>query len=253
MARGTGIFEHMEGRLEGITIYKKNGKTIIRCAHNSRKPRSMSRKQFAQRQRMTHNNALWKVLSQTDRVFFEGGSSPCHRFRSINTESPIVYLTKQMRQNFTVLLLPKMVISDGPLTPIGYQLGEVDGQPALLTDLTIKDVKYDEILLYILEQRIYPQQSVEELIQLDIHVERITPDQFVNVPSSLLTPYKDKKGCLALVGNRFANSMLGFSLVRIKDGHASHQHVVTNCTYYERFTTEEALQVAAKSYGGLKG
>jgi hypothetical protein len=47
--------------------------------------------------------------------------------------------------------------------------------------------------------------------------------------------------------------MLGFALVRLKDGHASRQRVVTRCTYYERYTTEEAIQAAAKSYGGLTG
>jgi hypothetical protein len=47
--------------------------------------------------------------------------------------------------------------------------------------------------------------------------------------------------------------MLGFALVRLKDGHASRQHVVTRCNYYERYTTEEALQAAAKSYKGLTG
>ena len=251
MARGTGILENIEGRLEGLTIYKKNGKTIVRCAHNSRKPHSMSRKQFALRQRMTHNNALWKVLSQTGKVFFEGGSSPCHRFRSINIESPIVYLTKQMRWNFTVLLLPNMVVSDGPLPPINYQLGEVDGQPALLTDLTPKDVREGEFLLYILKQWVLPQQFAEEMAQLSIHVETITPDQFVTVPSTLLTPYKSKDGCLALIGAQFADPMMGFGLVHVKDGHASHQRVVTNCSYYKRYTTEETLQAAAKSYGGL--
>jgi hypothetical protein len=144
-----------------------------------------------------------------------------------------------------------MVISDGPLPPINYQLGEADGQPALLTDLTPKDVREDEYLLYVLKQRVLPQQLAEEMAQLSIHVENITPDQFVTVPSTLLTPYKSKDGCLALVGDHFADPMLGFGLVRIKDGHASHQRVVTNCIYYERYTTEEALQAAAKSYGGL--
>ena len=47
--------------------------------------------------------------------------------------------------------------------------------------------------------------------------------------------------------------MLGFGLVRVIDGHASSQRVVTRCTYYERYTTEEALQLAAKSYKGLTG
>ena len=144
-----------------------------------------------------------------------------------------------------------MVVSDGPLPSISYQLGEMDGQPALLTDLTAKDIREGEYLLYVLEQRVYPQQYAEEMAQLSIRVEVVTPDQFVTVPSTLLTPYKSKDGCLTLVDDRFADSMLGFALVRVKDGHASHQRVVTNCSYYERYTTEEALQAAAKSYGGL--
>lgn len=86
---------------------------------------------------------------------------------------------------------------------------------------------------------------------MSILVENVTHNQFVRVPSTLLTPYKSKDGCLALIGAQFADPMLGFGLVHVKDGHASHQRVVTNCTYYERYTTEEALQAAAKSYGGL--
>ena len=65
--------------------------------------------------------------------------------------------------------------------------------------------------------------------------------------------YRERTGTLALVGPRFADPMLGFGIVRLKNGHASPQHVVTRCTYYERYTTEEALQAAAKSYGGLTG
>jgi hypothetical protein len=45
--------------------------------------------------------------------------------------------------------------------------------------------------------------------------------------------------------------MLGFALIRLKKGHASRQRVVTRCTYYEQYTTEEAIQAAAKSYGGF--
>lgn len=56
---------------------------------------------------------------------------------------------------------------------------------------------------------------------------------------------------LALIGKRFADHMLGFVLVHIQNGLASTQQVVIRCTYYEQFTTEEALQTAAKSYGGL--
>lgn len=57
--------------------------------------------------------------------------------------------------------------------------------------------------------------------------------------------------CLALLGERFADPMKGFALVRVVDGHTSQQRIVTRCTYYQRFTTEEALQAAAKSYRGV--
>lgn len=108
-------------------------------------------------------------------------------------------LVRERQSHNNALLLPDMVLSDGPLPPVSYQLGEVDGQPALLTDLTPKDVrnlsapddavngKGTSLLLYILKQRVIP------------------------------------------------------------------QHVITRCTYYEQYTTEEALQAAAKSYKGLTG
>ena len=47
--------------------------------------------------------------------------------------------------------------------------------------------------------------------------------------------------------------MMGFALVQVKDVMASHQRVVTCCEYYKRYIAEEALQAAAKSYGGLTG
>jgi len=51
-----------------------------------------------------------------------------------------------------------------------------------------------------------------------------------------------------------ATEVIRHSPVRpTSDSHTSRQRVVTRCTYYERYTTEEALQAAAKSYGGLTG
>ena len=252
MAKVDGNMLNIVGRLKkaGLSFYERGGKVIVRSAQ-SHQPRRMSRKQFALRQRMTHNNALWRALDKKKKTFFEGGSSPCHRFRSINTDCPAVYLTKYMRLNNCSLLLPNMVLSDGPLQPINYQLGDVDGQPALLTDMTPRDAKKGELLLYVLEQRVYPQQVGPELFQLGIYVETLTPADFVTVPSTLLTPYKSPSGTLALLGERFADPMQGFGIVRVKEGHASPQRAVTNCTYYKQYTTEEALQAAAQSYGGL--
>ena len=107
------------------------------------------------------------------------------------------------------------------------------------------------VLHYVLKQEVHPFYEDEDSFQLDITVETVAPDQFTVVPSTLLTPYQDIHGTLTLVSERFADPMMGFGLVRVEDGHASTQRVVTRCTYYERYTTEEAIQAAAKSYGGF--
>ena len=56
---------------------------------------------------------------------------------------------------------------------------------------------------------------------------------------------------LALVGEEFADEMKGWALVRVMDDQCSRQTIVTRCTLFQQYTTEEALEVAAKSYGGL--
>ena len=54
-----------------------------------------------------------------------------------------------------------------------------------------------------------------------------------------------------------ASTMRGWALVRVRPSSApeaercSTQSLVTRCRLYEQYTTEEALQKAAESYGGL--
>lgn len=251
MARVTGILENLKGKLDNsITLTKHRNGTFTYPTH-IHQPRRLTRSQLAQRELQSHNNALWRALKDTGYVFFDGDRTAYQSFMSLNRESPVPYLLKRQHHSGNALLLPNMVLSDGPLTPIGYQLYEVDGQPALLTDLTKTSVHKGALLLYVLKQRTIPWTEDEDRFRLDITVETVSPRQFVNVPSTIDTPFKDVHGTLALVGERFGNSMLGFGLVRVEDGLASPQRVVTRCTYYEKFMTEEAIQAAAKSYGGF--
>ncbi len=250
MAKITDDLLGIEGRIGGMTAYVRNGKKYLRRS-TSHQPRRLSPKQLALRERLGHNNALWRALSSTKQVFFEGADTAYNRFMSVNCESPIPYLLKRQYHSGNALLLPDMVVSDGPLKPINYQLGEVDGRPALFTDLNKSSARKGMLLLYVLHQRVIPWHEDDDLFQLDIKVESVSPDQFAVVPSTLQTPFKDIHGVLTLVDERFGDPMMGFALVRVQEGHASTQHVVTRCTYYERFTTEEAQQAAAQSYGGL--
>ena len=274
MAKANEDILGIEGHIGKLTKYKRNGKWYWRVSKNSKKPHRLSRKQLAVRQRQSHNNALWRALSATKQVYIERGNNTVYsHFMSLNTESPIPYIPKNQYHSGNALLLPNMVLSDGPLQPIRYQLGEVDDPssanasnaiPALLTDLTKNEATKSMLLLYVLEQHVITRQYWPDQFFITIEVVPVTTNQdieiphvgtvrFVNVPSTLLTPYQSPSGTLALVGDLFANPKLGFGLVRIIDGHASSQRVVTRCTYYERYTTEEALQAAAKSYKGLTG
>lgn len=58
-------------------------------------------------------------------------------------------------------------------------------------------------------------------------------------------------GHLSLVNTVFADDMKGWTLVRVVGNRCSPQSIVTRCTLYQQFTTEEALETAADSYGGL--
>ena len=158
MARVNGLLEDVEGQLNGLTLYKRNGKTFVRPSH-IRQPHRLSRKQLLLRERQSHNNALWRALVATKMVFFEGEKPPYYRFMALNLFSPVPYLEKRQYHSGHALLLPNMVLSDGPLPPISYQLGDVDGQPALLTDLTKKEARKDTLLLYVLHQTVITYQN----------------------------------------------------------------------------------------------
>lgn len=241
MAQLTNNLFGLIGQLGEMTFYEKNGKTFARPKH-IHQPRRLSRSQLAQREKQSHNNKLWRVIGDAEELYFEGGTGPYYRFMSVNQISPTVYLTKQQLAIGFTLLLPETVVSDGPLPPIEYHLGEHDGSPALLTNLSAKEAKQGRLLLYTLHQRIlvYQDENVNRP-WLKIDVEEV----------DLSKTATNENGSVVLTDERFADTMKGFALVRVIDGHASHQRIVTNCTYYERFTTEEALQAAAKSYRGL--
>lgn len=245
----------VRGRVGDITIYQKGDKTIVRKAHNAKKSKKKKKRmttlnQFIQRQRLQRNNALWRVLKKTGEVFFEGGLSACHRFRSINQDVPDVFLDKYQLLNNSTLLLPGMVLSDGPVPSINYQLEKWNGQFVLKTDLTEEDAQKGRLLLYVLRQEVYQNEFcgvlVDERLTVSAKMVEVNSAAETQAISGLAVAFVD--GCMVLTGDMFADEMSGFGLVHVIDGHASTQHLVTRCTYYERYATKEALQAAFKEY-----
>ncbi len=58
-------------------------------------------------------------------------------------------------------------------------------------------------------------------------------------------------GHYVLKGEEFSDDKKGWALVQVVGNRCSTQTIVTRCTLYKQYTTEEALKKSAKSYGGL--
>ena len=144
----------------------------------------------------------------------------------------VVYVPKTGPMSDASLLVPDVPASDGTLTTIKQWLGEA----ALLTNLKAMDLRRgEELVLYTAEQR----------------VEGRTPIVRFSPRKVAISEFVEREGCLILEGEEFDDEMKGWALVRVNGGRCSSQTFVTRCIYYQQFTTDEALQAAAKSYGGL--
>ncbi len=220
----------------GVTKYIRNG-TVVTRVSTSEGRRSNTRSQFIQRQRMRHSIALWKELSPWSPLFTEGKTA-YHRFLSLANKLPVAFLSKNKASVEGSLLMPGIPVSEGSLLPVQQRLGDVDGTPALITDRNAGEVRPNEVfLLYTAEQQFHR----DDCPRVIFRMREVKRDEFTIVD-----------GCLALLDNDFDNEMKGWALVRVMGKNCSTQSIVTRCRYYEQFTTEEALEEAAKSYGGLK-
>ena len=252
---------------DGVTFYTKKGKIIVRSA-TSEQPLRRTRGQFVTRQRIAHTTVLWKRLREPARPLFTRCVNIYGRFSTLMRKQPVVFLTKKELADGASLLIPGMPLSDGMLPDITYRLDEVDGQPALLTNLKMKHplgsnhtasdmvsalcgkgatLKRGEVLrLYTLRQ------TVEYMVpKVYIDMEELVLDNGQQTSSFPGIEMQCVDGHLALISSCFADDTMGWGLVHVSDERCSSQTVVTRCNMYEQYTTEEALDRAAKSYGGL--
>lgn len=233
--RGTGKGLMVVGsmRKDGITTYLKQGQLIIRSA-NSMERRSNTLPQFIQRQKMRHSVALWRMLKYCEPMFTQG-TTAYNNFLSLANRLPVVYVEKVLMEN-TSFLMPGIPVSDGTLPEIKEELGEIDGMPALITDLKPHDWEpWTKLWLYSAVQ------TGSERSILVRFSKREVPWEEVRLVD----------GHYILKGDEFANDMKGWALVLVKGERCSPQTIVTRCTLYKQYTTKEALEKAADSYGGL--
>jgi len=230
---GKGLMVVGSMRKDGITTYLKQGQLIIRSA-NSMERRSNTLPQFIQRQKMRHSVALWRMLKYCEPMFTQG-TTAYNNFLSLANRLPVVYVEKVLMEN-TSFLMPGIPVSDGTLPEIKEELGEIDGMPALITDLKPHDWEpWTKLWLYSAVQ------TGSERSILVRFSKREVPWEEVRLVD----------GHYVLKGDEFANDMKGWALVLVKGERCSPQTIVTRCTLYQQYTTKEALEKAADSYGGL--
>lgn len=220
-------------RSAGVTTYLRQGKIITRVS-NSHEKRSNTLLQFIQRQKMRHAISLWSMLKYC-KPMFTGRQTAYLNFTSLASRLPAVYVTRP-RMEQSSFLMPGIPMSDGTLPVINERLGEVDGMPALLTDLKADKWSYrTELWLYSGEQR-----DADSMPRVWFSKRQVSWDEMTLVD-----------GCYALKDPCFADDMKGWVLVMVKGERCSSQALVTRCTLYEKYMTDEALEAAADSYGGL--
>lgn len=230
---GMGLLIPKKLRIGGMTFYQRGGQVIGRVSESSEK-RSNTLPQFIQRQKMRHTTALWKMLRFCE-VRFTQRANAYQDFASIANGLPVVYVEKT-RMTDASFLMPGIPVSNGTLPALEQHLGEVDGIPALITNLRAGDMNHGERLwLYTAEQ----------------HVEGDLPRVRFSRSDLIWQRGTAANGPLILKGDEYADPMKGWAIVRVASDQCSPQTIVTRCTFYQQYMTEEALQRAVKSYGGL--
>lgn len=220
----------------GVTVYEKQGKIVVRTAQNASKPRRCTLKQFIQRQRMRHSIALWRELSYCDTMFTEHQSS-YSGFVALANKLPAVFVDKKMADLHASFLMPDIPMSEGRLLSIKQYLGEVAGVAALITNLKKEELRPDMVLkLYTAEQ------SCEDNLPIvSFKARKVRKSELVETEEGL-----------ALVGEEFSDENKGWALVLTDGKRCSSQGIVTRCTLYEQYTTQEALVAAAQSHSNRK-
>lgn len=166
---------------------------------------------------------------------FTKGPTAYNNFLSLANQLPVVYVEKVLMERAS-FLMPGIPVSDGTLPEIKQQLGEVDGVPALITDLKAHDWEpLTKLWLYTAVQTGSDRDALVRFSKREVSWEEV----------ALVD------GRYVLKGEEFADDMKGWALVLVKGERCSPQTIVTRCTLYEKYTTEDALETAADSYGGL--
>lgn len=269
------------GRIRGagVTFFRRGGKTYARVSTRTA-PNMQSVKQFINREKMRHSIALWRCFYYPYRPLMEttGTTTAYNAFLRANSSLPTVYLTKQQSQQGAALLMPGMVVSEGRLPRVEYDFAVLaDGGRVVLTNwLTGFDadevrelpiVCNDNLANLLCTNHRNPQLLPDDSVRF-YRLEQVAGEGWpqVRIKCCEVQLNQDTRPNAALrdwqffsVGGRLAigradDENTGWAVVVYSDREqsASTQKVVTTCRLYEQYTTAEALERAAESYGNVE-
>ena len=179
---------------------------------------------------------MWHELLCCDPMFTEHQSA-YSGFVALANRLPAVFVDKSLADRHASFLMPDIPVSEGKLLTVRQHLGEVDGIAALIASLEKNHIRQGiELLLYTAEQH-----GEDSLPRVKFKFRKVKTNELVEMAEGV-----------ALVGEEFADHNKGWALVLVDGERCSTQGIVTQCTLYEQYTTQEALLAAAKSHSSRK-
>lgn len=262
----------------GITLYRRRGKVYARISTREVADRQ-SMNQFKTREKMRHSIALWKCfhIPYKPLMTTSDGTIAYNAFLRANSVLLTVYFTKQQAVQGAALLMPGMVVSEGRLPAVEYGFAVLEsGERVVLTNLLtgIDESETQELAIGCnddLRQLLCTNHRNPQLMPGDkVRFYRFEQRLEGGCPTVTMTccemaldndprhiqelrdwRFYSHEGRLAIGGADDENLGWAVVLYSDKEQRASTQQVLTTCRLYEQYSTDEALQRAAESYGNV--
>lgn len=114
------------GKIDGATVYMRNGKPVMRKSKNSKPNPTKSASQSAARMKWNNVQRLWSEFPKDWQPIYQNrkaGSTNYNAFMSENMHTTPIYFTRKEKENYASVLVP-LQITQGILPEIQTSLDE---------------------------------------------------------------------------------------------------------------------------------
>lgn len=267
----------------GMTFYKRGNEIIGRSCYKSQ-PSHQTPAQFRSRERMRRLIALWNCFKGAAVPVMEthDGIAPYKAFIRLNYQAPATFLTRSQSKAKCAVLVPGLCISSGRLDSLSYDFETLpDGRRLVVTNLLTglpadqtqpigantsvelrdllfaneqnEQLQYNDTLVFYRLKQVVDKGEEEDLPTVTVESASVPLTKSAN-PYVFLEGHQlyTHKGFLAIAGADDPDAAYAVVLSDARRNTVSTQTIITTSTYYEAFTTDEALARAVNSYGNVR-